>query len=179
MATAVFAGVALGVTLPAGALPAATPPARTVRAFMTLYGFADNSPPGRVIAHPCLHKVAGGKGTFGDPITFATDVREVGWCKKIYVPYMKRYFIHEDDCTECDHDWATVHKYRFDMWAGGDARSNRNPERAALFGCENKWTRGNAIKDPKNPLIRVNPPANLPVATARIFAPPKSCWNGK
>ena len=106
-------------------IAAATPTSRTVKAFMTLYGYADNSPPGRAIAHPCIHTGAGGTGTFKDPITFATDVREVGWCKKIYVPYMKRYFIHEDECAECDHDWATVHRYRFDMWAGGDAARGR------------------------------------------------------
>jgi hypothetical protein len=169
--------VVFGMLLPGPTLRAATAPKpRSVKAFMTLYGYADNSPPGRAIAHPCLHKVAGGTGTFKDPITFATDVREVRWCQKIYVPYMKRYFIHEDECVECDHDWAKLRKYRFDMWIGGDSASAHNPERAALFKCESTWTRANAINDVHNPIITINPKAGLPVTTARIFSPPTSCW---
>jgi hypothetical protein len=165
-------------TVQAGA-ETAVPASSTVKAFMTLYGFTDNSPPGRAIAHPCLHPQAGGTGTYANPVTFATDVHELGWCRRIYVPYMKRYFIHEDECSECDHDWVTLHKYRFDMWAGGDARSLHNPERAALLACENTWTRGNSISDPRNPIITVDPPPGLPVTSAAIFTPPTTCWNGK
>ncbi len=178
-ACALLAAVVFGVLLSGSTVRAATPTTRTVKAFMTLYGYADNDPPGRAIAHPCIHKVAGGTGTFKDPVTFATDAREIGWCKKIYVPYMKKYFIHEDECAACRSDWAKLREYRFDMWAGGDAGSKKNPQRAALFACENKWTRGNSINDPKNPAITINPPPNLPVNTKRIFAPPKTCWNGK
>jgi hypothetical protein len=145
---------------------------------MTLYGYVDNSPPGRAIAHPCLHRQARGRGTFGDPVTFATDARELGWCVRIYVPYMKRYFIHEDECAECDHDWAAYHRYRFDMWAGGDSRSLRQPERSALLGCEDRWTRANSIADPHNPIITIDPPRNEPVTTSPIFSPPTTCWNG-
>jgi hypothetical protein len=152
--------------------------ARTVQAFMTLYGYVDNSPPGRAIAHPCTHGVAGGTGTFADPVTFATDVHEVGWCHRLYVPYMKRYFIHEDECAECDHDWVKLHKYRFDMWAGGDSRSTRNPERSALLGCEDTWTRAASINDSNNPNVTINPPPNLPVSTRAIFAAPHTCRNG-
>jgi hypothetical protein len=169
--------VVLGAIVPATTVrAAAAAPPRTVKAFMTLYGYADNSPAGRAIAHPCIHKVAGGTGTFKDPVTFATDVRELGWCKKIYVPYMKRYFIHEDECAECDHDWARLRKYRFDMWAGGDAASTHNPERAALLECESTWTRASSINDRNNSTITINPRAGLPVTTARIFSPPAACW---
>ena len=100
-----------------------------VKAFMTLYGWADNSPPGAGIAHPCRHQTAGGVGTYANPITFATDVNELGWCQVIYVPYMKRYFVHEDECSQCDANWKSSHLYRFDMWAGGDANSLRSPKR--------------------------------------------------
>jgi len=146
---------------------------------MTLYGYVDNSPPGRVIAHPCLHAKAGGAGTFADPITFATDVAESPWCQVIYVPYMKRYFIHEDECSECDHDWTTRHLYRFDMWAGGDRESLHNPERKALLRCERTWTDGNSISDPNNPGITIDPPSDLPVTTVAIFQAPTACWNGQ
>ena len=57
---------------------AVAPREHSVQAFMTLYGWVDNSPPGRAIAHPCLHELAGGKGTYANPVTFATDVHELG-----------------------------------------------------------------------------------------------------
>ena len=132
-----------------------------VKAFMTLYGWADNSPTGPAIAHPCLHKTAGGVGTFTNPVTFATDVNELGWCRVIYVPYMKRYFIHEDECSECDSDWNSSHLYRFDMWAGGDANSRTSPEKKALRACESTWTRADSVTDPENPTIIVDPPVQL------------------
>lgn len=157
----------------------ATTAPSTVQAFMTLYGFVDNSPPGPIIAHPCIHPEAGGTGTYADPITFATDVNESPWCQIIYVPYMKRYFVHEDECSECDRDWQKSHKYRFDMWAGGDNRSRRKPERRALLRCESTWTRGDSIKDLHNPIITVDPPPGLPVTTTPIFTPPTTCWNGQ
>jgi hypothetical protein len=171
----------------AAALPLASLPERSdavvgrhahsVQAFMTLYGWIDNSPPGRAIAHSCLHELAGGRGSYANPVTFATDVHELGWCQRIYVPYMKRYFIHEDECSECDHDWSTAHRFRFDMWAGGDAGSRRNPEKAALLACESALTKGSSTTDPHNPRIIVDPPRNLPVTTVPIFTPPRRCWH--
>jgi hypothetical protein len=165
--------ITLGV-LGAPRLASANP--TNVKAFMTLYGWADNSPPGPVIAHPCLHNAAGGIGTFSNPVTFATDVNELGWCQVIYVPYMKRYFIHEDECSECDRDWTASHLYRFDMWAGGDANSRKAPEKKALRACESTWTRANSISDPANPTIIVDPPSGLPVTTTPIFSGPTRCW---
>jgi len=160
--------------------PTAASAQSNVQAFMTLYGWADNSPPGPVIAHPGCpnggHAAAGGTGTFSDPVTFATDVNELGWCQVIYVPYMKRYFIHEDECSECDNNWNNFHLYRFDMWAGGDSNSRKKPEKRALRACESTWTRANSIGDPNNPTIIVDPPSNLPVTTAPIFSAPTSCW---
>jgi len=166
--------VAIGLvgTGPAGAQ------ATDVHAFMTLYGWVDNSPPGPVIAHPCLHATAGGTGTYADPVTFATDVSELGWCQVIYVPYMHRYFIHEDECSECDRDWNNLHLYRFDMWAGGDAASRHKPGRRALLRCESTWTNANSVTDPNNPSIVVDPPPGLPVTTAPIFSPTTGCWSG-
>lgn len=159
--------------------PSVSPKATiTVQAFMTLYGYVDNSPPGAGIAHPCIHNTAGGTGTYADPITFATDSRELPWCAVIYVPYMGRYFIHEDECSECDRNWTRYHLYRFDMWAGGDAASVHRPEKKELLRCERTWTRGNSIKDPGNPAITVDPPSDLPVRVTPIFSPPGTCWNG-
>ena len=172
---------ALAVTLSVLGAPTRASAQSNVTAFMTLYGWADNSPPGPIIAHPnCAnggHGSAGGTGTFSDPVTFATDVNELGWCHLIYVPYMKRYFIHEDECSECDSNWSSFHLYRFDMWAGGDASSRKRPEKRALRACESMWTRANSIADPNNPTVIVDPPSNLPVTTAPIFSAPTTCWS--
>jgi Putative Ig domain len=167
----VSAGVWLWVPGPAGAQPT------DVQAFMTL------SPPGPGIAPhtPCPQTgrtQAGGTGTYGDPITFATDVDELPWCTEIYVPYMRRYFIHEDECSECDADWARYGLYRFDMWAGGDAQSVEQPEKSALLHCESTWTRADSISDPDNPVVEVDPPSGLPVATGPIFSASTGCWPG-
>jgi hypothetical protein len=156
--------------------PASSSGSTNVQAFMTLYGYVDNSPPGADIAHPCIHAEAGGTGTYQDPITFATDVSELPWCTIIYVPYMERYFIHEDECSQCDSDWNNDHLYRFDMWAGGDSASLHQPERRALLQCESTWTRADSITDPDNPTIMIDPPSDLPVVSTPIFSPPTSCW---
>jgi hypothetical protein len=168
--------VALGVLGAPTAAGAQGPAPTDVQAFMTLYGWADNSPPGPDIANPCIHASAGGVGTYANPITFATDVAELPWCEIIYVPYMKRYFIHEDECSQCDYDWSHFHLYRFDMWAGGDTNSRRAPEKKALRACESTWTRADSVTDPHNPTIIVNPPSDLTVTTAPIFSAPTSCW---
>jgi hypothetical protein len=169
---------ALIVALSVLGSPTAAHAQTNVQAFMTLYGWADNSPPGPGIANPCPGRsgVAGGTGTFADPVTFATDVNELGWCRVIYVPYMKRYFIHEDECSECDANWNSSHLYRFDMWAGGDANSTKKPEKRALRACESTWTRANSPTDPNNPTVWIDPPAGLPVTTAPIFSGPTTCW---
>ena len=177
----VVGGAVLGGT-PTASARSGGPAARStssVQAFMTLYGYVDNSPPGTDIAHPCGSRSgAGGTGTDADPITFATDVKELPWCVIIYVPYMERYFIHEDECSQCDHDWKRFHLYRFDMWAGGDAGSLHQPEKKALLRCERTWTRADSVKDPDNPTITVDPPSDLPVVTTPIFSPPATCWSG-
>jgi len=177
VAVALLGIPAVPLVLAAAPVPAGA--ASRVQAFVTLYGYVDNSPPGRAIAHPCIHRHAGGTGTFADPVTFATDVQELGWCTRIYVPYLRRYFVHEDECTECDRSWRRLHRYRFDAWAGGDARSLDQPERGALLACESRWTRGSSIRDPANPEVLVDPPANLPVTAAPLFRPPTTCWSGR
>src|SRR5262245_49638808 len=72
------------------AVPARAQESLTVR--VTLYGFPDNSPPGRTIDCGQIHNQAGGTGTFDDPVTFATghDQDDVLPCGTvIYVPFMK------------------------------------------------------------------------------------------
>jgi hypothetical protein len=102
----------------------------------------DNCPPGGDIAYPKIHKLAGGVGTYADPITFASSKKETPPGTIIYVFFLQKYFISataphiwgllrtqpaltstavEDDCGECDSDWTKHKKYHFDLWTGPDA----------------------------------------------------------
>src|SRR2546423_11072578 len=67
-------GLALAVTGIVAGAPAFA--ASTQQTFLTFFGWWDNTPPGGDIAFPKLHNTAGGKGTFADPITFATASAE-------------------------------------------------------------------------------------------------------
>ena len=151
----------------------------TVKAFMTLYGWEDNSPPGPVIAHGGCpnggHSTAGGVGTFADPVTFATDVSELPWCTVIYVPYMQRYFIHEDECSQCDSDWTTTTCTGSTCGPGGRA-GRASAREGALMRARARGQRADSVTDPGNPTVTIDPPSNLPVTTAPIFSGPTSCW---
>jgi 3D (Asp-Asp-Asp) domain-containing protein len=86
---------------------------------LTFYGAGDNCPPSGDIAYPVLHKEAGGKGTFDDPITIASDKRWLPKGTKVYVDVYKKYFIMEDECEECEEDYNKG-KYHIDAWLGPD-----------------------------------------------------------
>lgn len=88
-------------------------------AYTTGYSYWDNTPPGsstiayaRSDKYQTIHSVAGGIGTYADPITVA-----VGWAKigeaeapdyppgtRIYIPNVRRYFIVEDLCGDYTDD---------------------------------------------------------------------------
>lgn len=131
--------------------------AKTVHPFVTFYGFLDNSPPGKAIAFPVIHSEAGGVGTFKNPITFATDKNEFAPGTIVYVPFLKKYFIMEDDCVQCDTDFQTSHKLHIDLWTGGDANSGQD-----LINCEDSLTRNSAQ-------VIVHPASNLAVNTQPLF----------
>jgi hypothetical protein len=93
------AALAMGLLLPSAAHAKIAPASSSVTDYVTFYGWVDNSPPGAGIAHPCIHNHAGGVGTYNNPVTFAEPNDLHGpWCQKIYVPFLKKYFIHEDQC---------------------------------------------------------------------------------
>ena len=77
---------------------------------VTFYGWPDNSPPGPANAFDCGRgkgpdgePIAGGTGTYDDPISFATatDNNNFPQCGIVYVPSLRKYFRNEDDCAEC------------------------------------------------------------------------------
>jgi hypothetical protein len=178
--TALATGL-LAAALCALGLFASTAPAQasTTRNFLvTLYGWPDNSPPGAAIAYPenegnpTIHNVAGGLGTYANPITYATDKSELAVGTIVYYPYLYRYFIMEDDCTECDEDW-TGHGpdggpnfYHIDLWIGGQGGNSND-----VINCEDDLTQNSeqAI---------VNPPSTEPVDTTPLFnSSNNACYN--
>ena len=70
---------------------------------ITFFGYPDNSPPGAGIAYnQCGHSLAGGTGTYDDPITFATATDgDFNVCDVVYLPWVKKYARYEDDCEQC------------------------------------------------------------------------------
>jgi hypothetical protein len=136
----------------------------TYSMYCTLYGWLDNSPPGNAIAYPQIHSGAGGTGTYSDPVTFATDENELAPGTIVYVAYMEKYFIMEDDCAQCDTDWTSSSKRHIDLWAGGNGSSGQ-----ALLNCEDSLTeQANVI---------VSPPNNETVDTTPIFnSSTKQCY---
>jgi hypothetical protein len=87
---------------------------------LTFYGANDNCLPGSRIAYPHLHRMAGGTGTFADPITFASFPGVLGLEPGaiVYVPSLQKYFIFEDGCDECEEDWKKHKIGHLDLWIG-------------------------------------------------------------
>jgi hypothetical protein len=122
---------------------------QTATATITFYGWPDNSPPGNAIAHPVIHQVASGSGTWCDPTTFATETsnnRRIPYGMKIYIPFLQQYFVREDDCSNCTGLWL-------DEWVGGTKNSNMN----AVLKCEDTLTPNGQVQ------VILNPKSNMPV----------------
>lgn len=150
----------------AGAAPTTNPAAHgTVSVNVTFYGGPDNDPPGSTdIAYPnARHATAGGTGTYADPVTLATDPRELPPGTLVYYPRLQKYFVMEDDCDECIAEWGASKRPHVDLWTG--------PSGAALLRCEETLT-----PDAPEP-IEVNPPADRPVDTRPLYdTATDRCW---
>jgi hypothetical protein len=139
---------------------------KTKQMMVTSYGYNDNDPPSADIAYPRSEgnptrhdRATEGKGTYDDPITFATSADELAIGTLIYVPHLRKYFIMEDDCVECDSDSSDQQQYHVDLWMGPSHESDG----AALSACEDRITRDSAE-------VIVDPSPDLPVDTAPLFA---------
>lgn len=119
-------------------------------AYITGYGWPDNTPKGSAeISNPIIHSLAGGTGTYADPITLAvghtisggTDTLDYKAGTKFYVPNLQKYFIVEDTCGDGNnpqngpcHTGYQGYPW-LDIWVGGNS-SNQS----ATLACENAIT---------------------------------------
>ncbi|MGZ6605810.1 MAG: hypothetical protein ACXVFI_01935 [Solirubrobacteraceae bacterium] len=138
-------------------------PARDITAYVTGYGIYDNTPPGStIISNPVIHRVAGGTGTYRDPVTVAVghalinghDILDWPQATRFYIPNLRRYFVVEDTCGDgptpqngpC-HNLSTADpgaQTWLDVWVDGSQMST-----SATNSCEDAITHNQlVIKDP-------------------------------
>ncbi|WP_156994025.1 hypothetical protein [Pseudonocardia acaciae] len=137
----------------------AQPPSQRFSVWLTGYSWHDNNPPGSSkVSHPVLHGMAGGQGTFDDPITAAVAGSGGGiWSpgSKFYLPTLARYVIVEDTGAGAVPSGDDGH---LDVWIDG-----RDGTRAATDDCMARFT-AHRVQ------AYYNPPPGLPVITGPIFA---------
>lgn len=109
LAAASAAVVAVGLIVVGNVSQAAPAEVTVAKAYVTAYTYFDNTPPGSAeISNPVLHKLAGGTGSYSDPITVAVghslatgkDVLDYAEGTRFYIPDLRRYFIVEDTCGD-------------------------------------------------------------------------------
>ena len=175
----------------------ATSPFATT-AWLTMYGFPDNTPPSADIAAgqgssnitfpnnnvgQGIHTEAGGTGTYADPITFATSNTELWYGTEIYIPRFDKYFVAEDSCTECGQDMRGAAPNNPDgtIGPGPDGGpgmihfdlwvGGQNADWPNVILCEDALTLSNPDGSPLMDPIIVNPGPNEVVDTTPIFDP--------
>ncbi len=155
--TSTTAPAPTSTTAPAPTSTTAPAPTGTLKSlYVTFYGWPDNSPPGPGIAYPGLHSQAGGTGSYADPITFATDASEFAPGTILYVPFIEKYVIMEDGCTECSADWSRG-KWHIDIWMNSNGSYG-----SQVLACEDNWTQSTAQ-------VEIDPPSNRPVTLPPLF----------
>lgn len=142
-------------------------------AYTTAYGWPDNTPPGSsAISNPILHTVAGGSGTYVDPITLAVghsilngnDTLDYPAGTRFYIPNLRRYFIVEDTCGDgstpqngpCHTGFSAPAVAWVDMWVGGSQGTA-----SAVLACEDAVT--------GNHLIVENPASNYVAMPGSVY----------
>ena len=149
-----------------------------VDAYVTYYGWYDNTPPGCATAYSGCAK---GTGTYKDPITFASYTKEFPVGTIIYYPTIEKYFVMGDSCQECQADWngkgpdGGPHLYHLDLWIGGKGGNEYD-----VINCEDGLTQGLPPNGAPllTPLI-LHPPSDLPVSTEPVFdAHTNHCFGG-
>lgn len=125
---------------------------KVITAYTTGYTWFDNTPVGSAqIAYPTIHRVAGGTGTWGDPITIATAKGAYTPGTRFYIPSVRRYFVAED--------FGGANMYRppvgsawLDLWIGGQGGSSRGAD-----ACASAITGGHKVVVNPSPGYEVRP----------------------
>jgi len=123
----------------------------------TFYGWPDNDPPSAATAYNCEGRnyIAGGTGTYDDPVTFASAPSEFTQCEIIFDPYLQKYLRFEDSCAACTTDWADGQGFmHIDVWSGSNTGSGGQSQ----TDCEIAMTPA-----PKSQSIIRNPSPSLSV----------------
>ncbi|MEG4132780.1 hypothetical protein QUA41_31115 [Microcoleus sp. Pol11C1] len=132
---------------------------------ITFYSYHDNNPPNsRAIKYPKVHKEAGGRGTYEDPITIAVPesfpAKPGTW---LYVRGLQKYMIVEDLCGDSpcgDHGTQNF----IDVWMESNEKNNKE----VVKKCQEKWTKRTRDGDLPKAVV-FDPPKNLPVNTTPFF----------
>ncbi|KAJ9616809.1 hypothetical protein H2200_000528 [Cladophialophora chaetospira] len=105
------------------------------------------------IAHPGCYwngghrgKYAGGSGSYGNPLTAASDFYSnnspVPQCGVWYSPFLQKWLIYEDYCPSCTGKPGKAH---FDVWVGGNGGpAGQSYNKPGLCQCENSLTPGDS-----------------------------------
>jgi hypothetical protein len=145
--TASAAAVVSPATAPLAASSAKKKRVKKVKAYVTGYSYYDNTPAGSAaISHGVLHKRAGGRGTYRNPITVAVghryvkgrDVLDFRRGTRLYMPYLRKYFMVEDSCGDGPHpERGPCHVHPkgtyawFDIWIDGKGSGSSRADRCA------------------------------------------------
>jgi hypothetical protein len=152
-------------------IDAGTTAPATVTVDVEFFDWSDNSPAGNEIAYPrsggypTLHEFASGTGTHADPITFGGDSTVFPPGTIVYVPFLEKYVILEDECLSCAMQAGMTNHPAISIWMPSDATTPAGP----LAKCETFWTKSSVA-------VIENPPADLTVSSAPLFDPTtKTC----
>jgi len=132
---------------------AAKPAGRQIPIELTGYSFHDNTPAGSAeVSNPVLHKTAGGRGSYADPITVAVPSdSKFDPGTRFYLPSVRRYAIVEDSGA------SSTSGNHLDLWVDGEGGSE-----SAVESCMDQLT-GESTAE-------VDPPPGRPVIPGPIFA---------
>lgn len=147
-------------------------PEQRFSAYITGYGYWDNTPPGSTaISKPVIHRGAGGTGTYKDPVTIAVGHTIVGNRQtldfppgtRFYIERLRKYAIVEDVCGDGNrpqdgpcHTGHQGHPW-LDVYIGGGSHGA-----SATNACARRIT---AVQ----PII-INPKPDYPVFAGEITA---------
>ncbi len=134
-------------------------------AYTTGFSYYYSTPPGNTITNPIIHSVAGGTGTYADPITLSvgsTNSVSMDYPAgtRFYIPNVRRYFIVEYSCATCHVTLPSGTTTWVGMWIGGQGATT-----SALDACVSKI----AVSGGTVHTIIKNPASNYLVVPGSIF----------